>query len=268
MKPATWMALLGLWATVAVAAPDPSLSLDRIDGNTLIFQSGKPLKTNLFELKFLGVLRESGEPPFLVISGRNCKDCSTELQVHLVRRDGELTQTFVHPGKVTDPKTGNILLESRAFFGKCLPGQAESYVVLQKELIEKKRRGARIRTTETSLFTAQPEAGRLSEKLTELRSVGSMTSRQREVLRQVKANRCTEVPGTSRLATLKPFDVKVHRLDIEAEDDAEEDEPETSQTAGTAAAAGGAAPTAAQASAAPGAEPEDEDTRPAALRLE
>jgi len=262
------MALLGLWTTAAWAAPEPSLNLDRIDGNTLIFQAGKPLKTNLFGLKFLGVLHDAGEPPFLVISGRNCKDCSTELQVHLVRRDGELTQTFVHPGKVTDPKTGSVLLESRAFFGKCLPGQADSYVVLQKELIEKKRRGSRVRLTETSLFTAQPEAGRLSEKLTELRSVGSLTSRQREVLGQVKANRCSEIPGTSRLATLKPLDVKNHRLDIEAEEDVEEDDSDAAPAPANGLAKGSDAPAAAKVSTAPAAEPEDENTRPAALRLE
>ncbi len=262
------MALLGLWTTTALAAPEPSLTLDRIDGSTLIFQAGKPLKTNLFELKFLGVLRDSGEAPFLVISGRNCKDCSTETQVHLVRRDGELTQTFVHPGRVSDPKTGNVLLDSRAFFGKCLPGQADSYVVLQKELIEKKRRGARVRLTESSLFTAQPEAGRLSEKLTELRSVGHLTSRQREVLRQVKANRCFEIPGASRVATQKPFEVKNHRLDIEAEEEVEEDETEAAQAQDSALKPGAETPDAAKISTAPAREPEDENTRPAALRLE
>ncbi len=229
MKLARLMTLGFLLLTVSTARAAQLPELERIEGGTLVFKGQTPVVTQLKEIKYLGLLASTEGAPFLILTGRNCIDCLEDRAVFLVRQDGSRTFQFVQPGKILDPKSKAILFDSRAFFGRCLPGgAAESYVVFQKELVEKKRHGRRYKSIEPSVFVAEPNPQGLQEKLSELRSPGSLESRQRHTLAQVKRKQCFEIETRARPMLAKPLDLKARR-----DGDDADDEDETPPAAGS-----------------------------------
>lgn len=228
MKPAhcrtSWILSLLLLTPPLLAAQTPQAErpeFERADGGTLFFKNQKPLKTALKEVKYLGFLNSAEGSPYFVVSGRNCVDCLEDRAIFLVRQDGGKPHQFVQPGKILDPKTRAPLMESRAFFGQCLAGARDAYVVFQRELIEKKHHGRRRKSIEPSIFVAEPTQVGLDEKLTELRSVGALAARQSHALAQVKKKQCFEIESRSRLMLSKPLDLKARRDGDDAEDEDE-----------------------------------------------
>jgi hypothetical protein len=213
--------LLALTLTAVAAAPDPwpkGIEFDRIDGSSVHFKAPegtstpKPLDTKLSDLKHLGTIESSdGSPPYLLFSGRACQGCDLDRHVYAFRADGGKSTHFVYPGKVLDPKSGGVVLESRAFFGKCLSTMREAYVVFQRERVD--RRGM-----QSSVFVAEPAKDHMSERLIERRMPSVKTA-----LQQVKRKQCTEIEGRKRLMHAKPLDLRPRR-NIE-EDEDEDDEP-------------------------------------------
>ncbi len=206
-KPSILLIFLITCSTTELSADDstaepPTIEFDRIEENIIHFKSsdhGKtppPLKTELYEMNHLGILKNGkGGQPYFVFTARPCKQCLQDQGVYLIKPTGGRIESFVYPGKIVDSKTGNVVLESRAFFGKCLPKKDEVYVVYQKEVIDRKR-GSRV---QSSVFIAEPGTDYLDEKLIERR-----LPNVNETLRYVKKKTCQEIDGRNRRMLSKP----------------------------------------------------------------
>jgi hypothetical protein len=176
----------------------------------------KPLKTGLFDTKYLGTLQphDGGSPYFLVI-GKPCQNCPDEQAVYILRSTGDNPTGFVYPGKIFDPKTRAVLLESRAFFGKCLRDREDVYVVFQKEKVDRKSH------LQPSVLVVEAEKAHLSESLVE-RHFPPLN----RTLQMVKKKICHEIEGRKRLMLRKPLNLHPkENSDNEDDDDEEEDAP-------------------------------------------
>ncbi len=230
---ASWMmplALLTLSGTCVAATP--SVELDRIEGGTLHFKEGKPLTTPLRDVQFLGALQTEASPgsPYLLVTAKPCQDCMEERSVYLLSRDGSHSFHFVHPGRIIDSKTRAVVLEARAFYGKCLADWDEVYVVYQKDTVDKKKHGRRFKSIEPSIFVAEPSKDGIREKLSEIRSIGQLAAKQKFTLSRVKGKQCVEIAGRDRMMLNKPLDLRPRRDtgdDVEDEDAQQESKADT-----------------------------------------
>jgi hypothetical protein len=229
-------------AATSLAAEPPQV--DRIEGQTIYFKGDsapKPLKTELYDLALVGTMKPPSDAtgseaiPYFLFSANPCTDCSTEKALYLIRPLSKTQITaFVYPGKVIDPKTHQVVLESRAFVGQCLAGAegSDQYVVFQKERVDHKH-GFKI---ETSVFEAVASPDYLREKLIE-RNFPRLT----RTLAFVKAKRCAEIPGHNRVMPLKPKGVDWHNLKQEEDDDEDDTESGASSTSSSTSAPAGPA---------------------------
>lgn len=213
--------------TPATSAPGANgISFDRMENGVIYFsgklkdgQSVPPLKTGLYDLTYLGTLKpdEANYYPYFLFSGRTCENCIQDKAIYAFRPTGGKPTTFVYPGKIFDSKSRALLIESRAFFGDCVRGRGEAYVVFQRERVDRRR------ALQPSVFIAEPGPDYFSEQLLE-RHLPSVN----ETLRRVKRKTCREISGTNRIMLRKPLTTPDRRnLD---EDDDENDQPHENQT--------------------------------------
>jgi hypothetical protein len=229
-------------ATTAGATASSDIKVDRIEGQTIYFTGSpapKPLKTELYDLSLVGTLRpeptDSVQSPYFLFAANPCPDCASEKALYLIRpptRSANAAQitSFVYPGKVIDPKTHRVVLESRAFVGRCLRGiDTDHYVVFQKERVDRRHQ------MQPSVFIAQASNDYLKEKLLE-RGLPSI----KRTLRLVKSKSCHEIAGRSRIMPLKPRGLNWRNLkqgddeddsDDQAVDDSPGGETSVSETA-------------------------------------
>lgn len=206
--------------------PTVDETVDKVEDNQLIFKNKelKPLKTGLFEVSYLGAIQppEGGQPYHLVV-GRPCKDCLQDKGVYAVRSGGSRVTHFVHPGKILDPKTRAVLLDSRAFYGRCLNGAGDVYIAFQKERIDRRHQ------LQASVFVAQPAQDYLQEKLMERRLPSLQAT-----LHRVKTKSCWEIAPYTRVMLRKPLNLNARpNNDADASDDDDDDDsdPKENQTA-------------------------------------
>ena len=199
----------------------PEIEIDSIENGIvrLRIPSGmsapSSIKTDLHDLKYLGTLKpEEGLPYFLFI-GKPCENCAGDSAVYLLRPGQGKTTSFVYPGRILDSKTKNLLLESRAFFGRCLAGYGDAYVVFQKERVDRRR------SLQTSVYIASVGKDRIIEKLIE-RRLPSIN----QALTFVKRKQCREIDGRYRVMVRRPLDLRY----LSKEKDAEEEAKEGSET--------------------------------------
>jgi len=202
----------------ASAPPSPPLEVDRIEGGTLYFkgESPKSITTRLHNLKVLGTLTpQAGGPTSILLTAMPCASCVEERAVYLLRTDGAHPSHFVFPGKILDPKTKEVLLDSKAFYGRCLPEYGDIYLVLQKEKVDR-RKGL-----QSSVFVAEPTPTHLKEKLMEKeRRLPKLNS----ILARVKKKECFEIEGRNRLMLRKPLDLTPRRGGEDDPDGADDDD--------------------------------------------
>lgn len=232
----------------AASAPAPTpamasssltgIDIARIENTTIYFKSPdgvavpSPVKTGIYELKYLGALRQidggSAQQPYFLFTGRPCDNCIQDKAVYAIRATdgaiaGKLT-SFVYPGKVFLPKDRALALQSRAFYGKCLPRhRSDVYVVFQTEHIDRRHR------TMMSVFVAEPGPNHLIETLIERR-----LPRIIETLRKVKAKACHEIEGRNRVMLSKPFDLRPKHPDEQDEEEDRDDDTDDSSNDTTA----------------------------------
>lgn len=214
-------------ATPEGQAPTPSSSsieFDSAENGKIRFRvppgiaAEEILKADLHDLKYLGPIKPAQGLPWFLFSGRACRDCSQELAIHLVRPTATgaakpKQHSFVYPGRIIDSKTGQMILDSRAFFGKCLSRvSGEVYVVFQREFIDR-RRGY-----QSSVFVAEPTSDGIEELLIE-RRLPSV----KDALARVKAKTCREVSGRYRTMLRKRLDLRTRAERAADEDDDVED---------------------------------------------
>lgn len=216
----------------------PSVEFDRYEEGVLLFKVGEGtqalarLKVDLHDLQLLGKMETPDDGiPYFLFTGKPCADCIQDSFVYLIQPSAEAKtypspmMTFVHPGRILDSKDRSLLLESRAFFGRCLANvPSDVYVVFQKERIDR-RRGL-----QSSVFMAQPTKDKVSEKLIEKR-LPSMN----ETLRRVKRKECREIDGRYRVMLRKPLDLRYlskTKGSAKNPDDDEDEKSEKSEGAG------------------------------------
>jgi hypothetical protein len=202
------------------------IEFDRVEEGTLYFRTKtsnpnataaklappKPLKSGLFELNYLGDLRPPTGLPYFVFTGKPCLNCMEEQSVYILRPNAfEKPLSFVYPGKIFDPKTRAILLESRAFYGKCLPRHGDIYVIFQKEKVDRRSH------LQTSVLIAEAAPEHLTETLLERHLPQIKTT-----LQFVKKKTCKEIEGRKRLMLRKPLDL--HPKNVNDQDDDEDDQ--------------------------------------------
>ena len=188
---------------LANLTPDPT-TFERADetNGTLIFGAPPgmtpphPLKTGLVDVKYLGVIRPPEGAPYFLLSAKPCKTCADEPAVFAVRPNDRKPTTFVYPGKILDPKSRALLLESRAFFGKCLPARGEVYVIFQQERVDRRSK------LQASVLVEEAAKDHLNETL-----LDRHTPRLQTTLQQVKRKLCHEVEGRNRLMLSRPLDL-------------------------------------------------------------
>jgi hypothetical protein len=196
-----WMSV-GILGLAVINGPAWALELDKIEESTLFFKpesdgrTVKPFNTELKSPQLLGIL--PGKTPTgstLVVAD--------DKSLYLFRLDGNKRVELVYPGRILDPKSGLIVLDSRAYFGKCTSEPEETYIAYQSELIEKRRNKKKVRLTEQSVFTATPTPSGFDEKLAEIRGAAKLAARERVTLQKVKAKLCLEVPRRNRPISAK-----------------------------------------------------------------
>lgn len=204
-----------------------SLTFDHLEGSTLFFNSSpdasgeqKPqkfLKTNLFDLNYLGVLKSNEGEPYFLFSGRPCQNCLENRTIYAIRPSNPKPITFVYPGKIFEPRTRALVLESRAFFGKCLPHENDVLLVFQKEKVDRRSR------MQSSVIKAEISKSYLSERLIEKHLPSINTT-----LKLVRNKLCREIEGRNRIMLNKPLDL--HPRVNAASDPNDPDSPSSSDS--------------------------------------
>jgi hypothetical protein len=201
------------------------LIFDHMEEDTIFLKSPaqdsklRSIKTNLYDLTYLGTLRPADKGlPYFLFSGKPCQNCLDDRAIFSVRPNGEKHNSFVFPGKIIDPKTKALVLESRAFFGKCLPRKGDVYVVFQREKIDRRR------FLQPSVFIAEAASDHLEEVLLERRLPSIRTT-----LQMVKKGSCREVQGRNRVMLSIPLDLHPKNNSDNEDDDENDDEKEKSK---------------------------------------
>jgi hypothetical protein len=180
-------------------------------------QPTRVLKVELYDLTYLGVLAPpegvTAEPRFL-FSARPCENCIEDLGIYALRPSGGKPETFVHPGKIHEAKSRALVLESRAFFGKCARDKDDVLIIFQRERVDR-RHGL-----QPSVLIAKIGPDYMVEKLIERRM-----PRLQDTLSRVRRKSCTEIEGRTRLMISKSIALRKKGMGpVEDEEEKEDDE--------------------------------------------
>lgn len=243
---------------------DTTVDIDHIEGQTLYFHAPqgvtapKPLKLDLFEPRYLGLLRPAaGGQPYYLLSGRTCENCLEDTGLFIVQAAGGKPYSYVYPGKIFENKGHALAVASRAFYGHCLRDRTDDVLVIYQAEKVDRRHGLL-----TSVLIAEPQTDERApdgrEPSTPVKVPDHLHEwlierhlpRIRNTLSLVKSGSCTEIVGRNRVMASRPLDVDLHRqkLDDEDEDDQDDDStsadgPESDKGAAAAAPAEAATPT-------------------------
>jgi|GEM_PF-6978707 len=190
---------------------------------TVGFEGCVPSRTpETYELPFSSQVETVGfvgEKAFLV-KGPECSECAlkSNQSLYLVHLSSEQPPIrLIAPGKVTDPLKLQTVFQSKLFYGKCFSNKEPGVFVFQTDLIEKKRRKAKLVSSYLEII---PENSLFAELLTERRKPAQSSMKS-----YIKTGKCIELAGINR--TLSEFKLDVSSL---AEDEEDDDFKESSQT--------------------------------------
>lgn len=135
--------LLFIAQTAFSQAPNNSWEFVRKSGQKLIFKNGKSFNTRLFELKFVAVLGTTKNPYFLV-TGRSCNNCDENEAVRIfglnyTKVPLDSLNRYLYAGTLRDYQTDKIITISKVFYGKCIKGNVNDFVIWIQEDIEENR---------------------------------------------------------------------------------------------------------------------------------
>ena len=185
-----------------VAKADPqnqsrALNIDHIEGPKIYFKTGanspppSPLDTQLFDLKPLGKLLppEEDAAPYFLVEAKPCLNCFLEKAIYVFGARGGKPAAYTYPGRTLEPKSKQVLMESRGFFGKCIPGRGDVLLFFQLERVDRHKQ------LQPSVLIAEATKEHLEDTLLE-RHGPSL----RQTLQLVKKKACSEIPGQTRTA--------------------------------------------------------------------
>jgi hypothetical protein len=101
-------------------------TIDKVSDTKLIFKDGKSFDTKLYQLEYIGQIPVDKKAPYLVFSGRDCKECDANISIYIHSpSDGQLIvgdgkNCYAYPGSEKDYETNNVLYKARAFYGQVL----------------------------------------------------------------------------------------------------------------------------------------------------
>ena len=206
-----------LFALIPFNHPRAATQFTKADSNSFYFnKDGQEIKlvTPFKSPQFLGVLDDGTVAPYSLYLAQACTQCPVDPpSVYMQKIEGQNNKPFqfVYPGKITDTKKGQIVFDSRAFYGECIKGVKSAYVSFQKEIVDR-RRGL-----QRSVFVAKPGDQKPQEKLME-RGLPAVET----ALQLVKKKVCFEIPPKNRKVLSRP-------LDLSSQKGLEDDEDETEE---------------------------------------
>jgi hypothetical protein len=118
---------------------------------------------------------------------------------------------FIEPGRILDPKTQTTNYESRAFIGNCIPGRPPSYVVFQREKVDRKAR------LQSSVLVVSAGKDKLEETLFEKQLPRLVTTVQ-----LTKTGACREIEGRNRMMSTQKISLNPKREPDPSQDEEEE----------------------------------------------
>lgn len=203
------------------------VEVDRVEGGKIHFKNTaskrvpKSISTPLVDINFVSWLKPGDggttAPPYPLFSAKPCNDCPQDRALYLLQATGRKPMQLVYPGKIIDPKTGVTVLDSRAFYGKCLSDKQDVFVVFQREHVDKRR------SLQNSVFYAEPLKDKVEERLIERRM-----PKLDFTLKRVKAKQCFEIEGRKRKQVPKYVDF--FQKAKENDDDEEDEAPKENET--------------------------------------
>lgn len=100
---------------------------------TVMFRNGTEIRSDVVDLQFIGQLAARDKPPYIVFAGRRCYDCESNLSIYVHSptsgRMTKRTKRYRYPGRLYSHVNGQLIEETRTFFGECLPGHSAATVV-------------------------------------------------------------------------------------------------------------------------------------------
>ncbi len=100
---------------------------------TVEFRNRTEMRSDIVELEFVGQLAARNRPPFNIYAGRRCHGCESNKSIYVHSAfDGRMTRRtkrYRYPGQLYSRDDGQLVEETRAFFGDCLPGHSAATVV-------------------------------------------------------------------------------------------------------------------------------------------
>ncbi len=100
---------------------------------TIEFRNNAQIRSDIVELQFIGQLSARDKPPFNIYAGRRCHGCESNISIYIHSAiDGRMTrrtERYRYPGRLYSRVDGQLVEETRAFLGDCLPGRSASTIV-------------------------------------------------------------------------------------------------------------------------------------------
>lgn len=86
------------------------------------FSNGHMATTDVIEFEFIDFVKSGHDHTFIIFSGRTCSECdmNTSIYIKSVSESEYSNGRFRHPGKLVSYMDGELIEESRMFYGNCL----------------------------------------------------------------------------------------------------------------------------------------------------
>jgi hypothetical protein len=120
---------------------NPNFTVSRTASDTIFFTSGKIFKTGLYDTEYIGKVEINNRAPYLIYAGRDCRECDASLSLYINSADGAVAdlsnekKRYAFPGKVSHYQTGQLLIETRVFYGEVI-GQKRGVIWYVSEYSE------------------------------------------------------------------------------------------------------------------------------------
>jgi hypothetical protein len=169
-------------------AGDP-LEVVMVEDKTLVYRNGESFETNLFDMDFIGQLTCPEKKPFLILSGRTCRECDAGKNIYIHSpSDGAMPPEnvkplFPYPGKALHEKTGKVMAETRFFFGEITDNKEGAIWYQVIHLANGKQ--------EFKTILAEIDQGKLIARETK----GNFERELANTIARAKADKAIELPG-------------------------------------------------------------------------
>jgi hypothetical protein len=100
------------------------LKFEKVDGINIMYNGDEKFNTGLYDLEDIGQLATKNKLPYLILSGRDCRDCDENISIYIISPSDFLLNVrekprYSYPGKEIDYATNKLVFESRMFYGNC-----------------------------------------------------------------------------------------------------------------------------------------------------